>query len=61
MNNGDLEAGVAIVDIGSATTDMAVFHDGILQHTAVIPYAGTNITNDIRQGSGRCCVHRPRP
>lgn len=52
MNNEDLEAGVAIVDIGGGTTDMAVFHDGILQHTAVIPYAGTNITNDIRQGLG---------
>lgn len=52
MNNEDLEAGVAIVDIGGGTTDMAVFHDGILRHTAVIPYAGTNITNDIRQGLG---------
>jgi cell division protein FtsA len=52
MNNEDLEAGVAIVDIGGGTTDMAVFYDGILQHTAVIPYAGSNITNDIRQGLG---------
>ncbi len=52
MNNEDLEAGVAIVDIGGGTTDMAVFYDGLLQHTAVIPYAGTNITNDIRQGLG---------
>ncbi len=52
MNDEDLEAGVAIVDIGGGTTDMAVFYDGILQHTAVIPYAGTNITNDIRQGLG---------
>lgn len=48
----DLEAGVAIVDIGGGTTDMAVFHDGILHHTAVIPFAGTNITEDIRQGLG---------
>ncbi len=52
MNNEDLEAGVAIVDIGGGTTDMAVFYDGILQHTAVIPYAGANITEDIRQGLG---------
>lgn len=52
MNDEDMEAGVAIVDIGGGTTDMAVFYDGILQHTAVIPYAGTNITNDIRQGLG---------
>lgn len=52
MNEEDLEAGVAIVDIGGGTTDMAVFYDGTLKHTAVIPYAGVNITNDIRQGLG---------
>lgn len=48
----DLEAGVAIVDIGGGTTDMAVFHDGILHHTTVIPFAGTNLTEDIRNGLG---------
>jgi cell division protein FtsA len=52
MNEEDLEAGVAIVDIGGGTTDMAVFYDGVLKHTAVIPYAGVNITNDIRNGLG---------
>lgn len=52
MNDEDLEAGVAIVDIGGGTTDMAVFYDGVLKHTAVIPYAGVNITNDIRNGLG---------
>jgi cell division protein FtsA len=52
MNDEDLEAGVAIVDIGGGTTDLAVFYDGILKHTAVIPYAGVNITNDIRNGLG---------
>jgi len=52
MNEEDLEAGVAIVDIGGGTTDMAVFFDGVLKHTAVIPYAGVNITNDIRNGLG---------
>jgi cell division protein FtsA len=52
MTDEDLEAGVAIVDIGGGTTDMAVFYDGILKHTAVIPYAGVNITNDIRNGLG---------
>lgn len=52
MNDEDLEAGVAIVDIGGGTTDMAVFCDGILKHTAVIPYAGVNVTNDIRNGLG---------
>lgn len=50
MTPQDLEAGVAIVDIGGGTTDMAVFSDGILQHTAVIPFAGANITEDIRKG-----------
>ena len=52
MNDEDLEAGVAVVDIGGGTTDMAVFYDGILRHTAVIPYAGVNITNDIKHGLG---------
>lgn len=48
----DLEAGVAIVDIGGGTTDLAVFYEGILKHTAVIPYGGENITNDIKNGLG---------
>jgi cell division protein FtsA len=48
----DFESGVAIIDIGGGTTDLAVFHDGMLKHTAVIPIAGVNITNDIRQGLG---------
>ncbi len=52
MNDEDMEAGVVIVDIGGGTTDMAVFHEGILRHTAVIPYGGVNVTNDIRQGLG---------
>jgi cell division protein FtsA len=48
----DFESGVAIVDIGGGTTDLAVFHEGMLKHTAVIPIAGVNITNDIRLGLG---------
>lgn len=52
ISDEDLEAGVAIVDIGGGTTDLAVFFDGILKHTAVIPYAGVNVTNDIRTGLG---------
>jgi cell division protein FtsA len=50
MGQEDLEAGVAIVDIGGGTTDLAVFYEGILKHTAVIPFAGENITNDIKTG-----------
>lgn len=52
MCDQDLEAGVAIVDIGGGTTDLAVFYEGILKHTAVIPYGGENITNDIKNGLG---------
>jgi cell division protein FtsA len=52
MGQEDLEAGVAIVDIGGGTTDLAVFYEGILKHTAVIPFGGENITNDIKAGLG---------
>ena len=52
MCEHDLEAGVAIVDIGGGTTDLAVFYEGILKHTAVIPFGGENITTDIKMGLG---------
>jgi cell division protein FtsA len=52
MCDHDLEAGVAILDIGGGTSDLAVFHEGILKHTAVIPFGGENITNDIKTGLG---------
>ncbi len=52
MSDVDMEAGVAILDIGGGTSDLAVFYDGILKHTAVIPFGGENITNDIRMGLG---------
>jgi cell division protein FtsA len=52
MSEQDLEAGVAIVDIGGGTTDLAVFYEGILKHTAVIPFGGENISNDIKLGLG---------
>jgi cell division protein FtsA len=52
MSDIDLEAGVAILDIGGGTSDLAVFYDGILKHTAVIPFGGENITHDIRLGLG---------
>src|SRR3984957_8373705 len=52
MGQEDLEAGVAIVDIGGGTTDLAVFYEVILKHTAVIPFGGENITNDIKTGLG---------
>ncbi len=46
----EIEAGVALVDIGGGTTDIAVFKDGIIRHTAVIPFGGNVITNDIKEG-----------
>jgi len=48
-------AGVALVDIGGGTTDLAIFHEGIIRHTAVIPLGGNIITEDIREG---CLVMR---
>ena len=50
MCEQDMEAGVAIVDIGGGTTDLAVFYEGVLKHTAVIPFGGENITTDIKVG-----------
>ena len=44
------EAGVALIDIGGGTTDLAIFKDGIIRHTAVIPYGGNVITEDIKEG-----------
>lgn len=52
MGEIDMEAGVAILDIGGGTSDLAVFYEGILKHTAVIPFGGENISNDIRMGLG---------
>jgi cell division protein FtsA len=57
MCEQDLEAGVAIVDIGGGTTDLAVFYDGILKQTAVIPFGGENITLDIKNGLGVLKAH----
>jgi cell division protein FtsA len=46
------EAGIALVDIGGGTTDIAIFQDGIIRHTAVIPFGGNAITEDIKEGCG---------
>lgn len=50
LTKEEKEAGVAIVDIGGGTTDIAVFKDNIIRHTCVIPYGGGIITEDIREG-----------
>jgi len=44
------EAGVVLVDIGGGTTDIAMFYEGIIRHTAVIPFGGSIVTNDIKTG-----------
>lgn len=44
------EAGVALVDIGGGTTDIAVYFDEVIRHTAVIPFGGNVVTGDIKEG-----------
>lgn len=50
LSDEELEAGVVLVDIGGGTTDVAIFHEKIIRHTAIIPYGGNIITEDIREG-----------
>jgi cell division protein FtsA len=50
LSEEEMEAGVALVDIGGGTTDIAIFQDNIIRHTAVIPFGGNVITEDIRVG-----------
>ena len=50
LNFEEKEAGVVLVDIGGGTTDVAIFHEGVIRHTAVIPFGGNVITDDIKEG-----------
>ncbi|MFH2141937.1 MAG: cell division protein FtsA [Bacteroidota bacterium] len=50
LSDEEKEVGVALVDIGGGTTDIAVYYDGIIRHTAVIPFGGNVITSDIKTG-----------
>ncbi len=50
LTDEEKEAGVVLVDIGGGTTDIAIFQDGIIRHTAVIPFGGNVITEDIKMG-----------
>ncbi len=50
LSEEEKEAGVALVDIGGGTTDIAIFYDKIIRHTAVIPFGGNVITEDIKEG-----------
>ncbi len=50
LTDEEKEAGVALVDMGGGTTDITIFQDGIIRHTAVIPFGGNVITKDIKEG-----------
>ena len=50
LDNDEKQEGVCLVDIGGGTTDVAIFLDGIIRHTSVIPFGGNVITKDIKQG-----------
>src|SRR3954467_544204 len=52
LSEEEKEAGVVLVDIGGGTTDVAIFYDGIIRHTSVIPFGGNIITDDIKEGCG---------
>ncbi|MDR4987815.1 MAG: cell division protein FtsA [Bacteroidales bacterium] len=55
LSSQEKEAGVVLVDIGGGTTDLAIFQDEIIRHTAVIPLGGNAITEDIKEG---CAIIR---
>lgn len=50
LSEDELEAGVVLVDIGGGTTDIAIFQENVIRHTAVIPLAGNILTEDIKTG-----------
>ena len=50
LSEEEKEAGVALVDMGGGTTDITIFQEGIIRHTAVIPFGGNVITKDIKDG-----------
>jgi cell division protein FtsA len=50
LNDQEKEGGVVLVDIGGGTTDITIFKDNIIRHTAVIPFGGNIITDDIKEG-----------
>jgi cell division protein FtsA len=50
LSDEEKQAGTALVDIGGGTTDLTIFHDGIIRHTAVIPFGGDVVSKDIKEG-----------
>ncbi|MEZ4984774.1 MAG: cell division protein FtsA [Saprospiraceae bacterium] len=57
LSEEEKEAGIALVDIGGGTTDITIFKDGIIRHTAVIPFGGNVVTNDIKDGCNVMAHH----
>jgi cell division protein FtsA len=56
LTEDEKEAGVALIDIGGGTTDLAIYYEGILRYTAIIPFGGDIITSDIKKG----CIILPK-
>ena len=52
MDEDEKEVGAALLDIGGGTTDLVIIQDNIVRHTAVIPFGGNSITEDVKQGCG---------
>lgn len=50
LTDEEKEAGVCLVDIGGGTTDIAIWENNIIRHTAVVPFGGNIVTEDIKQG-----------
>ena len=50
LSDEEKEAGIALIDIGGGTTDITIYYEGIIRHTAVIPFGGNAITKDIKEG-----------
>ncbi len=50
LNKEEKEAGIVLVDIGGGTTDLTIFHEGVVRHTAVIPFGGYVVTRDVKEG-----------
>ena len=57
LSDEEKEAGVVLVDIGGGTTDIALFQDGIIRHTAVIPFGGDVVTEDVKEGCSIIIKH----
>jgi cell division protein FtsA len=57
LSDDEKEAGVVLVDIGGGTTDIALFQDGIIRHTAVIPFGGDVVTEDVKEGCSIILKH----